>query len=145
MKLRPSTKSDLPQIENLLKRYDLPYEDCNDHIANFLLVEAPDSKRIIATGAFEHYGDVCLLRSIAGEEDSRGKNIGDEIYSALKARAAALGVSEIYLLTQSAEKYFKARGFLKIGREFVPDEIKKTKQYSGLCPSTATVMKVKIQ
>jgi amino-acid N-acetyltransferase len=140
MKYRSPVESELLQIEQLLRLSGLPYEDCSEHFDNFLIAEV--SGRIVATGAFELYGEVSLLRSIAVLNEYKGQNIGSAIYSELKAKALSLGVREIYLLTETAELYFRARNFSEIDRTSVPVVIKQTKQFSSLCPTSATVMRL---
>lgn len=140
MKTRSSSKNDLQQIESILKQSGLPFEDCKNHLDKFLVVE--DSDKIIGTGGLEVCGEFALLRSIAVVDEHRGKKIGDFIYTQIKTKAVSLGIKELYLLTETAEYYFKNRGFRVINRSLAPKEIKETKQFSSLCSSSATVMKL---
>jgi len=56
------------------------------------------------------------------------------------ADAEGRGVKALYLLTTTAEYYFPSFGFTAVPRDSVPDEVKETREYGGLCPSSATVM-----
>ena len=55
--------SHLSNIENLLQKCELPFEDCNEHLNNFFGMTSGD--KLIATGALQIIGSVALLRSIA--------------------------------------------------------------------------------
>jgi amino-acid N-acetyltransferase len=54
------------------------------------------------------------------------------------------GLTTLYLLTQTAEKYFEKKGFEKIARDQTPHEVQQSKEFSHLCPSTAVAMKKQI-
>jgi amino-acid N-acetyltransferase len=68
------------------------------------------------------------------------KGIGELIYQSIEHKAGELGITALYLLTESAEVYFTKLGFLVKERSDVPVAIENTKQFKVLCPSTATVM-----
>lgn len=54
--------------------------------------------------------------------------------------ARELGISSLYLLTTTAQGYFSNLGFAVIPREKAPEAIQRTRQFSGICPSSATFM-----
>lgn len=129
---------DLNEIERLLKESDLPYEDCQKHLSNFIVCW--DENKIIAMGGTEVYGRVALIRSIVVQLEYRGKDLAKAIFLHLQASAQQQGVSSLYLLTNSAEDYFKILGFSPVLRSEVPLAIQNTAQFSSLCPDSATVM-----
>ena len=88
----------------------------------------------------ELYGDVALLRSLAVDRDVRGKGCGKRLVQEAERYAAQSGVKTLYLLTTTAETFFEALGYAKVGRELVPDPIRGTTEFSSLCSSTAAVM-----
>ena len=139
MNIRTASKADLQAIQGILKELALPFEDCDVHIDNFIVAE--HAEEVIGIGGVEHYGDVALLRSIAVVKARRGEGLGETLYSEIESRAKSLNVKELYLLTETAEQYFKARGFHVVSREAVPAAIEQTQQFSSLCPASATVMK----
>jgi len=140
--IRAATPADLQAIERILSALDLPSDDCANHISNFVVAEAAD--QIVGTGGLEQYGNVALLRSIAVVKEQRGRGLGDTLYSTIKSAAQSHGAQELYLLTETAETYFEARGFTVVDRENVPRDIKNTEQFSGLCPESATVMRLSL-
>jgi amino-acid N-acetyltransferase len=143
MKFRKALYSDLKLIEVMLKESKLPYEDCKYHLNNFVVIE--DDGEIVGIGGAELYDDIALLRSITVLEKHRGKGIGNSIFFKIREYLKEHGVKTIYLLTETAEKYFITLGFTGIIREVVPQEIRETEQFSSLCPSSATVMKCTLQ
>jgi amino-acid N-acetyltransferase len=54
------------------------------------------------------------------------------------------GINCMYLITTTAKDFFERQGYCVIKRETAPGSITQTSQFSGLCPSTATVMKKRI-
>jgi amino-acid N-acetyltransferase len=59
----------------------------------------------------------------------------------LLAGADKQELQEVYLITTTADHYFDRYGFAPVNREHVPEAIQQTRQFSGLCPSSAVVMK----
>lgn len=143
MKFRKALNGDLKQLESILKKSKLPYEDCKYHLNNFVLMES--DKEIVAIGGSEMFGDIALLRSITVLKQYQGNGLGNSIFFKIKKDLIVRGVKTIYLLTETAEEYFRALGFEQTSRDIVPQQIKKTKQFSTLCPSSAVVMKCGVQ
>ncbi len=143
MNFRKATNSDLTSIQLILNSEGLPHEDCQGHLDNFLVLE--EENTIIGVGGIELYGKFALIRSIAVLKEYRGKGIGLSIFSSIKQYAIDNGVTEMYLLTETAEDYFKKLSFSTISRDLTPEPIKQTKQFSSLCPSSAVVMQCILQ
>ncbi len=138
MGFRKAKYTDLTSIETLLSASNLPFEDCHKHLSQFLVYE--ESELIVGVGGAEVYEGVALLRSIAVHSEHRGLGLARAIFLGLKTELLKQGVQDLYLLTDSAELYFKHLGFTQITREDAPREIKQTEQFSSLCPYSATVM-----
>ncbi len=138
MQYRTAKKKDLTDIKKILKQSNLPTKDCDSHADNFIVVE--QEGEIIAAGGLEIYGALGLVRSIVVIPEYRGKGISRKILTILEDRAYDRGVNTLYLLTETAEKYFKNLGFSVKKRSETPEAIVKTKQFSDLCPSSATIM-----
>jgi len=130
----------LSDIETLLQNCALPFEDCNEHLDCFFGVTSGDKLRAI--GALQTLGSVALLRSIAVLPEDRGKGLAGIITQYLLDLARSKGIVELYLLTETAENYFTRFGFRIVDRDTVADEIKSTRQYTSLCPSSAQAMRL---
>ena len=130
--------SHLSDIETLLKKCELPFEDCNEHLDSFVGINS--GGKLSAIGALQILGSVALLRSIAVLPEHRGKSLAGIITQYLLGLARSKGIVELYLLTETAENYFTRFGFRIVDRDTVADEIKSTRQYTSLCPSSAQAM-----
>jgi amino-acid N-acetyltransferase len=139
MIIEAATAADLPGIRRLLELSNLPSDDLTASSLQYFLVLREDGLLNGAIG-LETYEDVALLRSLVVAESARGRGHGATLSAAAEALAAQLGITSIYLLTTSAEKFFLARGYRVVSRHDAPGSIQATAQFSALCPSTAIVM-----
>ena len=129
----------LDEVRTLLKRSKLPYQDIN--LENALFVTYCDKGgNIIGSGGLEFYSPYALLRSVAVDESERGKAFGKEIVNDLVERAKNRSVKEIYLLTETAHGFFLKRGFADVAREDVPVELKRSTEFTSVCPVSAACM-----
>lgn len=126
-------------VVNLLKEADLLTEDLPDGLRNFLL--AKQDGMLVGVAGLELFGPVGLLRSVAVNPTHQGKGIAGQLVGQLLAGADERGLREVYLITTTADHYFDRYGFEPVNREQVPEAIQLTRQFSGLCPSSAVVMK----
>ena len=140
--LRAATTDDLPAIERLLAASDLPAEGVAEAIGGFVVAEdAGDAGGIVGVVGLEACGDqYALLRSTAVAQEWRGTGLGRQLVEHAIARAQAAGLDALYLLTTTAERYFPTFGFEATSRESVPDSVRATGEFRGMCPASATVM-----
>jgi arsenate reductase (thioredoxin) len=129
---------DLQGIQQLLQQNKLPVEDIGD-LSHFLIVRT--DKKITGVIGLEVYNQYGLLRSMATDAAYRNHGVAASLVDKLFQHAAELGLKEMYLLTETAEKYFEKKGFNRIERDNAPEAIKQSKEFSHLCPSSAVVMK----
>jgi amino-acid N-acetyltransferase len=61
---------------------------------------------------------------------------------AVLARARALGLRELYLLTTTAAGYFPRFGFETVGREALPPVLSASEELRGACPASAIAMRL---
>jgi amino-acid N-acetyltransferase len=134
--VRPEEKE---SVVNLLKEADLLTEDLPDGLRNFLL--AKQDGALVGVAGLELFGPVGLLRSVAVSQAHQGKGIAGQLVEQLLADADKQELQAVYLITTTADHYFNRYGFAVVNREQVPDAIQQTRQFSGLCPSSAVVMK----
>jgi len=81
-----------------------------------------------------------LLRSLAVASDTRSEGLGTALLTQLEEHARSIGITQLYLLTETAEQYFLNKGFNRISRETASENIKTTKEFSDLCPASAVLM-----
>lgn len=133
-----ATTENKERIRQLLKESNLPGEDIGDHLNDFIV--ARDNGELVGVVGLEVYGNITLLRSLAVKLDYRGKGIAKELYLRIVAHASLQGTEDLYLLTETTEKFFAKLGFTSIDREKLPETIKETEEFRSLCPSTAVCM-----
>lgn len=129
-------------IIRLLDQAGLLTDDLSATLSNFVL--AKDGKNLIGVAGLESFGEVGLLRSVAVVPDYQGKGIAARLTERLVNTAVNAHVQELYLITNTAERYFERHGFKAVNRTEVPVSIQQTQQFSSLCPSSAVVMHRKI-
>lgn len=136
--VRPATANDLSAIQDLLRQSDLPLDGVKESLSSFLVAERDG--RIVGVAGLERCGDYGLLRSAAVDQAWRGQGLGRTLVERVISAAESAGIRALYLLTTTAEDYFPAFGFQKTAREAVPAELQQTAEFTGACPSSATVM-----
>ena len=121
---------------DLLVECKLPYSDLTESSFEYFLGcgDEANPKGIIG---LELHGEDALLRSLAISADVRGKGCGKELVTELEDLARSKRGRNLYLLTDSAEKYFEQLGFVKIERHLVSNAIKATEEFSRLCSEDA--------
>jgi amino-acid N-acetyltransferase len=141
--IKPAAAADLEPIKEVLRLCELPTAGVDDHWKTFLV--ARDGDRVIACGGSEAYQFAALIRSIAVLPEYRGGGTGRRLVRQLIDRLASRGLREFYLLTTSAEEYFKRRGFQTIDRDEVHPQLLASREFQGSCPDTAVCMRLVMQ
>ena len=135
-----STEEDLFAIKELLLRNDLPLEGVDDHWRTFVV--ARDGEHTVGCGGAETYQVAALIRSIAVDPGYRSRGVGRRIVRHLLDRLSSRGLREFYLLTTTAEDYFRKRGFKTIDRDEVHPQVMASREFHDACPSTAVCMRL---
>lgn len=131
-----------PQIIELLMAEKLPVADLPETLDNFIV--AIQDGVVVGVGGIEIYGNYGLLRSLAVQLQHRSEGIGGKLLARLDTISKLRGLSELYLLTETAPAYFEQKNYRKIKREDVPAEVQLSSEFSHVCPVSAIVMKKKI-
>lgn len=139
MKLKPfDDKQSRESIINLLKENVLPVDDIGE---NILLFGFMNDNALMGTAGLEIFADCALIRSISIKNSLQGKGFGVILQKELEKVALTKNIRCLYLLTTTAEGFFKKQGFNTIQRDEVPATIRSTSEFSSVCPSSAIVMK----
>lgn len=130
---------DVSEVELLLANSSLPLADIrsNDRVQLFGIYQNANLIGCIGTEIFD---ETALLRSLAVVSRYKRQGIGTRLVEFLEDFCRQNGVREIYLLTESAERYFARLGYLVSDRRNAPSSIKTTTQFSSLCPTSSTLM-----
>jgi amino-acid N-acetyltransferase len=134
------TSDDLNRVQALLRSNHLPFEDCGDHLSNFIGIV--QENQIIAIGGFEHVGRFALLRSFAVDAQYRGLGLGSSLIQKILGKLTLLKMEAIYILTETGDQYFSQFGFKVVERDKLPVEIQTTQQCQALCPAFAIAIRL---
>jgi amino-acid N-acetyltransferase len=138
LRLRKAERADLTRIETLLTDNGLPLAGVPDALDTFVVAESGGA--LVGVGGLQLCCDDALLRSVAVAPQARSSGVGRAIVTRLIADAEARGLRALYLLTETAERYFPTFGFTKITRGDVPPAVKATEEFTSACPESAIVM-----
>ena len=130
---------DGPAIAVLLREAGLPHEDIGPHLGHFLVAREGGGAVVGAIGAEIHARDA-LLRSLVVAPSQRGAGLGGDLLRRMEVEATAWGVKRWWLLTTTAEKFFRARGFVVADRAAAPVAIRGTRQFTGGCSAGAVCL-----
>lgn len=132
--------ADRDAVVALLRTCALPTEDLPHSLDHFFVARTAGG--LIGVIGVQVSGRRGLVRSLAVSSDWRGKGLGHRLWRVALACARHLGLSELFLLTTTAEAIFAYWGFARIARDEAPLEIRQTEEFSTLCPSSAVVMRL---
>lgn len=135
-------QDDLPTILALLAKCGLPKDGLADHLRTTLV--AREGNRIVGCSALELYQDCALLRSVAVDPAFRGQGIGLRLTQAALDMARDHQVLTVYLLTTTASTFFLKTGFKHVSRSQVPEKVRRSIEFTSLCPDTAITMTTSI-
>lgn len=88
----------------------------------------------------ERYGKAALLRSLVVTPDAKGKGYGAALVRFAAEQASDTGISELWLLTNTAAPFFTYLGWRLRARSDAPQDLQTSGEFAGLCPSSATCM-----
>jgi amino-acid N-acetyltransferase len=138
MSVTPLDPSGREAAKALLEASGLPVSDLTSEIQ--LLGEWYEGGLVGVIG-LEVRGATALLRSLAVATTRRGSGRGSGLVSAAERLAIASGIRELYLLTTTAESFFARRGYQRLPREAAPDGIRRTVEFSSICPTSSAFMR----
>ena len=138
MEIRRAIPNNLEEVASILRAVELPPLPAQFPLRNLLV--CLQSGRVIGVVALEVLGLRGLVRSLAVDPSHSGRGVGTSLLDSLMARAHELSLRELYLLTETSEKFLEQSEFVPVSRESVPQEICSTREYREQCSETATVM-----
>lgn len=85
-------------------------------------------------------GADALIRSVVVMPHARGRGHGIVLAESLAGEARGAGVKRLWLLTTNAAPFFEELGWRVVDRADAPPTIAASRQFTGLCPASATLM-----
>jgi amino-acid N-acetyltransferase len=137
--IEPASATEAGDIERLLETAKLPAAGARERIDSTLVARADG--RIVGSAALEIYPSGVLLRSVAVDESWRGHGLGTQLTQAALTLARNRGATAAFLLTTTASQFFPRFGFAPVDRADVPDDVRRSVEFTSACPSTAVAMR----
>lgn len=125
-------------VRRLLVESGLPHADLDTSPVRLFGFFLDDE--LVGMVGVECHGRIGLLRSLAVAPKHRGAGLGAVMTAHAERRADEFGLDELYLMTVTADGFFKRLGYCIADRGAAPEEIRRTTQFSGLCPASSTLM-----
>lgn len=121
-------------FQSALIEAGLLVDDLNEPDQHFFVADSG------AMGGFAIAGKIAMFRSIVVPLAARKHGAGRGVVEALAHKAASMGAANAWLLTTNAGDFFSKCGFEFARRDAAPSFVRATRQFSGLCPTSAFVM-----
>lgn len=138
--IRQAETRDLEAVQGLLRQVGLPTEGVAGHFRHFSVAEF--NGKIVGCVGLEPYGRAVLLRSLAVTREFQNRGLGSRLAEHSLHQAANLGLNDVFLLTTTAEGFFRRFGFTKIARENAPEQIRQSVEFRLNCCETAVCMQL---
>jgi len=133
-------RPDPDQARALLESSGLPISDLSDTSFDHFFACGSKEHPVGIIG-LEQLGENGLLHSLVIAEKNRGKGGGKALVETLERYAQNLCLQTLYLLTDTADKFFLKLGYQVVDRAEVPEAIQQTAEFTHLCGDQAVVMK----
>jgi amino-acid N-acetyltransferase len=130
---------DLASARELLHRVGLPDHGVAEQFGHYLVVR--DDIRLVGLCGVEVCGDDGLLRSVVVDPDYRGEGIGGLLVAGAQDLARKLELVSLYLLTTTADAYFRKHGFQDWARDKAPAAVRESWEFQTGCPSSSALMR----
>jgi amino-acid N-acetyltransferase len=111
-----------------------------DQLAHFFGAEVAGEGMIAGVIGAVPCGRDALLRSLVVKDSHRGQGIGSRLVVAAEKHALDLGARQIFLLTMTAQGFFRQRGYGTISRKMAPESVRSTEEFIHLCPVSSVLM-----
>ncbi len=139
MLIDKTNNKDLQEVLTLLEEVNLPREGVAESFQDFFVIRK--NSRVIGCIGIEIYGEVGLMRSTAIHPSFQGQGYGKQLVETLENYARDKKLNRIYLLTDTAEKFFMKLNYKVISREKANPKIKQSVEYTTLCTSSPLLEK----
>ena len=140
VRIREGRSNDRDSILGLLETVALPTSDLTVENPARFLVAGDEEGTLVGCIGLEPHGTAALLRSLAVAAPFRGHGLGAKLVSQIEKEAARRGVATLWLLTETADRFFLRQGYAPVARAAAPDAIRTTSEFRSLCPDTATCL-----
>lgn len=135
--LREASASERQEIAALLIANKLPVNDLAEGIKLYALLY---EGKLAGSAGLELYDNNALLRSVSVADSGKGRGWGKFISHEIEKLAQQQGIKVLYLVTTTAESFFRKLGYTNVVRAEVPEAVLVSGQFNGICPASAAIM-----
>lgn len=131
----PATSPDLivALMEERMPTADLAKSNC-------LFWAIREGDQVMGYIGLETYAPAGLLRSFVVLPPFKGKALGKRLVTHVVRHAQSVGLTELWLLTNTARPFFERLGWQVRDRVAAPQDVAQSEEFTSLCPATATCM-----
>ena len=138
VQIRAARADEVDPVRALLQACRLPVDGVPADLSALLI--AVDADGIVGAVGLERHGRDVLLRSLAVTPEARLQHVASRLCQEVETRAQVAGASRIFLLTETAERFFRRRGYTPLDRAQAPPGIAACREFSSVCPASAVLM-----
>lgn len=145
-RLRPARSTDLGWITAILAVDGLPADGIAGNLPTWYVAAETEAGVPVGVAGLEVWESVGLIRSVIVAPEVRGRGIGVALMRDRLAWARHQGLTEVYLLTISAdaERFWERQGFRRLARAGLPASLHASAELRGACPDTAVTMMLRL-
>ena len=141
--VRRAELADYEPAAALLRENRLTLEGFRESFSRALVASrGPD---VVGCVSIEVHGGTALLRSLAVSEEDRGQGLGARLTEEVLRLAKDLGIRDVYLLTETAERFFPRFGFTSEDRSQAPAALHESVEFRSACPKSAVMMHARVK
>lgn len=140
-RVRPVRRVDWVRLRRMLKSADLPVQGVEAGAKGQFLVASSVDGLIGGLVGLEIHDSYGLLRSLVVAEWAMGCGLGETLVRAIEVQAKARQAKGLFLLTTTAAGYFERIGYVRTERSVLPEPIRRSEEFTRLCPDSAVAMK----
>ncbi|MHA1125914.1 MAG: arsenic resistance N-acetyltransferase ArsN2 [Candidatus Heimdallarchaeota archaeon] len=137
--IEKASANDLNDIHQLLQMVNLPIGGVKENVDNFLVLK-DNSTKLIGCIGLELYAEYALLRSAAVHPENQNQGIGKKLTETTITYAKKIGIKKLFLITNTAEEYFKKIGFTVVQENEIPSSVKQSVEFTFQCAKTGKTM-----
>jgi amino-acid N-acetyltransferase len=127
------------EVARLLQGAALPTSDLRDADMQDFFYAGPVTAPIGIVG-LQFFGPDALLRSLVVAPGHRAHGLGQRLVQHAEQHARERGAATVFLLTTTAEAFFRSRGYVVTSRDSAPLAIRSTPEFAGLCPASSAFL-----